>query len=541
MLPAPVSAARELDVDAAPAPQPAARVGAPARAAALRRRVGRLPRRSICEGGLGVGRLLHNAGSGRETCRHPERFPQRGPLRGEKDWLLSPDPFPIEKKFLAELDQLGHRLFVFQRACNQLYQQSIRGKQPEWVARYLDAGKPKELIEFSRRKEIRENLPRVIRPDLILTDTGYTIAEIDSVPGGNRPDRLAQRNLFEIRHRDHRRRGRNARWISERASKRWRHRHFTRSGDLSAGDGMDRRALEGRAPSRPGTAQRPSLQQQWRVVAAENYEPQDDRAVYRFFELFDVPNIPNIDNTLRASAEGRITITPPIKPYLEEKMWFALFWMQPLREFWRRELGEKYFIKLQEVIPYSWLLDPTPLPQHAVIPRLEIHDWREAAKFSQKDRDLLLKVSGFSPLGWGSRGITLGSDLAHAEWEKRIDNALATFESSPTIMQRFHKGKLFEHRYWDDGGSAAPSGDADKNAASPPNFNIEQGTARSTLKTMKGRVRLCPYFFVEADRVKLHGALATIAPADKKFVHGMRDAILVPSRRENGDVRPVTI
>ena len=92
--------------------------------------------------------------------------------------------------------------------------------------------------------------------------------------------------------------------------------------------------------------------------------------MYRFFELFDLPNIPGIEKTLRANAEGRITITPPIKPYLEEKMWFALFWLQPLREFWRRELGEKYFIKLQEVIPYSWLLDPTPLPQHAVIPRL---------------------------------------------------------------------------------------------------------------------------------------------------------------------------
>jgi len=105
-------------------------------------------------------------------------------LFAEKDWLLSPDAFPIEKKFLTELEQLGHRLFVFQRACNQLYQLSVKGKQPEWVARYLDAGKPKELIEFSRRKEIRDDLPRVIRPDLILTDDGYIIAEIDSVPGG---------------------------------------------------------------------------------------------------------------------------------------------------------------------------------------------------------------------------------------------------------------------------------------------------------------------------------------------------------------------
>jgi hypothetical protein len=448
-------------------------------------------------------------------------FPKEG-LFAEKAWLLSPDAFPIEKKFVTELEQLGHRLFIFQRACNQLYQLSIKGKQPAWVARYLDAGKPKELIEFSRRKEIRDDLPRVIRPDLILTEKGYIIAEIDSVPGGigltgwlnqtystfdneiiggadgmldgfrtvlpNGGDIVISQEAATYRP--------EMEWIAARLNQ-------TKLGnapsrDLVVAAGADRGLNDKKSPAgvnNPGYS--------WRVVAAENYEAQSGRAVYRFFVLFDLPNIPGIENTLHANAEGRITITPPIKPYLEEKMWFALFWMQPLREFWRRELGEKYFSKLQEVIPYSWLLDPTPLPQHAVIPRLEIHDWREAAKFSQKDRDLLLKVSGFSPLGWGSRGIALGADLPHAEWEKRIEHALATFESSPTIMQRFHKGTLFEHGYWD-----ADSGD---------------------LRTMKGRVRLCPYYFVEGDRVRLRGALATIVPADKKFLHGMSEAVLVPS------------
>ena len=416
-------------------------------------------------------------------------FPKEG-LFAEKDWLLSPDAFPIEQKFLTEIEQLGHRLFVFQRACNQLYQLSVKGKQPEWVARYLDAGKPKELIEFSRRKEIRDDIPRVIRPDLVLTDSGYIIAEIDSVPGGI---------------------GLTG-WLNQTYSA------FDK--DIIGGaDGMldgfknvlpnggDIVISEEAATYRPemewAAARLKDRGLDLQVVAAENYEPKDGRDVYRFFELFDLPNIPKIDNLLRANAEGRVAITPPIKPFLEEKMWFALFWLKPLHEFWRRELGEKYFLKLQEVIPYSWMLDPTPLPQHAVIPRLEIHDWREAARLSQKERDLLLKVSGFSPLGWGSRGISLGSDLAHAEWEKRIENALATFDSSPTIMQRFHKGRLIEHRYWDS----------------------ESGE----LKTMKGRVRLCPYYFVEQDKVKLRGGLATIVPADKKFLHGMRDAIMVPS------------
>src|SRR5438105_3700334 len=436
-------------------------------------------------------------------------FPKEG-LFAEKEWLLSPDAFPLDRKFLAELDQLGHRLFVFQRACNLLYQLSVKGKQPEWVARYLDAGKPKELVEFSRRKEIRGDLPRVIRPDLILTDNGYIIAEIDSVPGGigltawlNQTYSAFDKEIIG---------GTDGMLdgfqtvlpnggdivISQEAST------YRPEMEWIAARLKDRHSPHLNPLPKTGEAERNS-QLNWRVVAAENYEPRDGRAVYRFFELFDLPNIPKIDNLLRANVDGRVTITPPIEPFLEEEMWFALFWLKPLHEFWRRELGEKYFRKLQEVIPYSWLLDPTPLPQHAVIPRLEIHDWREAAKLSQKDRDLLLKVSGFSPLGWGSRGISLGSDLAHAEWEKRIENALANFDSSPTIMQRFHKGGLLEHRYWDP-----DSGE---------------------LKTMKGRVRLCPYYFVEENRVKLRGALATIAPADKKFVHGMRDAVLVPSRR----------
>jgi hypothetical protein len=438
-------------------------------------------------------------------------FPKEG-LFAEKEWLLSPDAFPIDRKSLADLEQLGHRLFVFQRACNQLYQLSVKGKQPEWVARYLDAGKPKELIEFSRRKEIRDDLPRVIRPDLILTEKGYIIAEIDSVPGGigltgwlNQTyssfdnDIIGDANGMLDGFRAVVPKGADIVISQESATYRPEMEWLAARLNQRAVAGSDSSVSDSSsAVKAPGYS--------WRVVPAENYEPHDGRAVYRFFELFDLPNIPGIGNALRSNAEGRIAITPPIKPYLEEKMWFALFWLQPLREFWRRELGDKYFVKLQEVIPYSWLLDPTPLPQHAVIPRLEIHDWREAAKFSQKDRDLLLKVSGFSPLGWGSRGIALGSDLPHVDWEKRIEHALATFESSPTILQQFHKGRLFEHSYWDPDSSER--------------------------KVMKGRVRLCPYYFVETDRVKLRGALATIVPADKKFLHGMSEAILVPSTTE---------
>jgi len=436
--------------------------------------------------------MLVQADNKLETIR--TALPKEG-LFAEKDWLLSPDPFAISKDFGRELGQLGHRLFVFQRACNQLYLLSVKGKQPEWIARYLDAGKPPELIEYARQKQFRDALPLVIRPDLILTDDGYIIAEIDSVPGGIGLTAWLNQTYIEL--------GDNV--IGGRDGMLDGFQSVLPTG----GDIVISQEASTYRPEMEWIAGRLNDRQphlHWRVMPAEHYEPQNGRAVYRFFELFDLPNIPNIEKTLRAALEGQITITPPIKPYLEEKMWFALFWLQPLHEFWRRELGEKYFFKLQKVIPYSWILDPTPLPQHAVIPRLEINDWLEASRFSQKERDLLLKVSGFSPLAWGSRGIALGSDLSHSEWQRRIEHALTSFESSPTILQRFHKGRLFDHRYWD------------------PNSG--------ELHPMRGRVRLCPYFFVEEGRVQMRGALATIVPADKKLLHGMSDAILVPTSSE---------
>ena len=42
-------------------------------------------------------------------------LPKEG-LFADKDWLISPEAFAISEKFSDELEHLGHRLFVFQRA-----------------------------------------------------------------------------------------------------------------------------------------------------------------------------------------------------------------------------------------------------------------------------------------------------------------------------------------------------------------------------------------------------------------------------------------
>ena len=440
-----------------------------------------------------------------------EAFPAEG-LFAEKEWLLSPRAFALSNGFVDELEKLGYRLHLFQRACNLLYQLSVKGKQPAWVAAYLDRGKPPELIALSRERIFRDEIPRVIRPDIIPTEDGLTIAELDSVPGGIGLTAWFNQTYASLG--DDIVGGANG-MLDGFAS-------IFPGGDImvseEAGTYRPEMAwladqLNGRPPFDAARSATP-----WRVVGTSPDDVQADfqrarRAgqplnVYRFFEHFDLPNVAAAPWLMAQAREGGVRVTPPFKPYMEEKMWFALFWMRPLQAFWRRELGERHWLKLRRVIPYTWIVDPAPLPHHAVIAGLEINEWRELGSFSQKQRDLILKISGYSDLAWGSRGVDLAQDLPHLEWQRAIDRALERFETNPMLLQRFHKGRLVEHPY-----------------LSP---------ASGEIKTMRGRVRLCPYYFLDGGKAHLRGVLATVCPADKKLLHGMKDAVIIPARVADG-------
>jgi hypothetical protein len=479
-------------------------------------------------------------------------FPPEG-LFADKDWLLSPEPFVIDGRLAEQLEKLGHRLNLFNRACNELYQRSVSGKQPAWIADYLDRGKPPELIEFSRRKQFRADLPLVIRPDLILTESepdgqfGFTIAELDTVPGGigltawlnqtyasfathdilggatgmlegfrailgDRADILISQEAATYRPEMEylaRLAGGTLRVHAAESysPEGWQHLAGGRASVASdtPGKGEKNDSTPAGVPDASTAPAGPKLERTRESEGSPlaNVHQPSGLNLYRFFEHFDLPNIPSAPAIMDAVVSGAARITPPFKPYLEEKLWFALFWLRPLREFWRRELSERHFLELQRVIPYTWILDPQPLPQHAVIPGLEIQSFEEVKTFSQKQRELILKISGFHETAWGSRSVVLGSDASHTEWQEAVTNALAEFPTHPHILQRFHKGRLVEQ----------------------PFLNPASGQ----IETMRGRVRLCPYYFVIDGKAELRGALATVCPADKKLLHGMKDAIMVPT------------
>ncbi len=414
-----------------------------------------------------------------------------GGLFHEKEWRIATRPFPVSDALATELGKLGYRLMLFVRACDLLYRQSAKGKQPAWIADLLDSGKPAELVAYQRENSSRAGIPRVLRPDLVLTEAGFAIAEIDSVPGGIGLTAWLNREYAEAGHEVL---GGPSGMLDAFAS-------IVPGGDIVVSEeaATYRPEMEWLA----GELTRQSANgKRWRVVGDE---PRDDwqQTVYRFFELFDLANVRCAKQLMEKAAGGALAITPPIKPALEEKLWFALFWLKPLEDFWRRELGERAWLELRKVIPYTWLVDPTPLPRHAVLPRLDAQSWDDVARLSQKQRHLILKISGFSETAWGSRGVIMAADLPQRDWQAELEKALEDFPAHPHILQEFHHGKLFEEDYWLPGSES--------------------------VQRMRGRVRLCPYYFVGDRSVTLGGALATLCPDDKKLLHGMRDAILAPT------------
>ena len=230
--------------------------------------------------------------------------------------------------------------------------------------------------------------------------------------------------------------------------------------------------------------------------------------LYRFFELFDLKNIPKIDLILYAIRKKKVVATPPLKSYLEEKLLFALFHHPLLAPFWLNSLGQETYRILQGLFPRTWILDTRPLPPYGIIPNLKlgdqpVGDWQQLKRATQKQRQFVIKPSGFSELAWGGRGVSIGHDLSQDQWGEALDQALASFDRTPYILQEFVKGARVTMDYYD--------------------------FASGAIKTMDGRVRLCPYYFVQGEEAPLGGILATVCPSDKKVIHGMVDGIMAPT------------
>jgi hypothetical protein len=448
--------------------------------------------RRITEGLPSGGILLTDSGS-------------RSPFR------ISPAPFPLPRETVNTLARQGRLWLGFLKAAQEIYFRGTRGEAPAFVVEYLDTGKPERLVEFGRMNRFRAKFPPIIRPDIMLTDDGLAACELDSVPGGfglldclsrlyaaegcipvGGAGGMASGFMRAMAHASGRENPAIAiavseesrmylpemRWMAEMASKNGGWCRAVSPMDLQAGpDGV---RLEG--------------------VRID--------AIYRFFELFDLPNLPVAEELFTAAKMKQVVMAPPPKAFLEEKILLALLHHPALAALWEECMGEPEFLELKSLVIPTWVLDSRPIPPHAVVAGFlaggkPVSSWQELGRLTQREREFVVKPSGFSADAWGSHGVSFGQDLSRGDWMEAVGEALEAFPEGPHVIQPFRRPAVVPVQWLD-----AASGE---------------------IRTGEGRVRLTPYYFVTgAEEAELSGILATICPTDKKAVHGMPDAVMVP-------------
>lgn len=448
------------------------------------------------------------------------------PLFEDKTWQLSPSAWPLTAEQRTQLEQIGAACLEFHQALETLYLRSSTGKNllrnkpllAPWVADYLDRGKPSHLVQHARDAKNRGAFPAVLRPDLLLTEEGFVMTELDSVPGGIGLTAFLNR-LYGGNDAGTDILGASDEMVS----------NFYES--LAALRSDLRSPLIALVVSDEAATYRPEMR--WlaeqlqlrgkRVFCLDPEEifplgsslcfdvegnPEKIDIIYRFFELFDLSNLRTANFFFEAWQAGEVAITPPMRPFQEEKLSLALFHHHLLADFWAEALSGRALKLLKQLIPPSWIMDPAPLPPGAILegPRIGgrgLTDWRQLAGASQKERDLIIKISGFHETAWGARSVVLGSDCSREEWQAAVDIAISDAPTNLHLLQVYKKPMRVKH----------PVFDRDRQ-----------------IRESDGRLRLCPYYFVNTGKATLSGALATFCPPDKKIIHGMQDAALLPCR-----------
>ena len=470
------------------------------------------------------------------------------PLFEDKTWQLSPEAWPLTPEQVTQLEAIGGACIEFHQALETLYLRSAAGKNllrnkplvTPWVADYLDRGKPAALIAHARDPKNRGAFPTVLRPDLLVTDEGFVLTELDSVPGGIGLTAFLNRMYS------------GAPLGAPAAST----GDANGTGVLGADDAMIKNFHAALAAQRPeqrnplialvvsdeAATYRPEmhwlahqLQLQGKRVFCLKPEdmfplenslffdvegnPEKIDIIYRFFELFDLENIRTQRFIFDAWQQGEVAIAPPMRHFQEEKLALALFHHHLLQDFWEEALSGRALKLLRALIPKSWVMDPAPLPPGAVLdgPRAAgraLNDWRDLINASQKERELIIKISGYHETAWGARSVVLGSDCSREEWQHGVERAIELAPANLHVLQVYKKPHRLEHLVFDSSASSDSSS--------------------VTAVKKAGRLRLCPFYFLIEGRARLSGALATFCPPDKKIIHGMQDAAMLPCRVVDG-------
>lgn len=414
-------------------------------------------------------KILENLGEGYEwykVRRTEYETDQKIPF------LVSPKPLYLPKVEDDEIRRIGKDVVDFMHAANELY--NFEGD----VKDLLDRGKPKIF-----QTEIQ---PRYlfVRPDLLITNQGFSICEIETSPFG-----LA---LSELLNRGYRAAG------------------F----DTMVGDEVLQNFLRDNIPdegvivfSQKTSSYEGQLEflarelfsgdgRRWKAEDISTVIGRDHPHIYRGFYQYEfledlfVNNL--VDNLLR---EGLDTVTPTLTPHMEEKALLSLVWDKRWAGFFSRHLGSAAFHHLIDVIPPTWIVGQERY--FALGLPSGVSASVDLAGLSKSKRKFVLKKSGFGSGSSWAEGVVFLQEKSIQKARDLLDAATSDTQSL-YVIQEFRPSQERPLLYEDDKGGA---------------------------NQMQARIRITPYFSMAgSEQAKLIAIKAT-GCENTNYIHASTGSI----------------
>lgn len=367
---------------------------------------------------------------------------------------VSPFPLDLSPQETQELLRIGRDIAEFVDAADELYRTDGELKE------LLDRGKP----DFLKAGRLAHYL--FVRPDVIITQGGFSVCEIETSPFG-----LA---LAELLNRAYRFAGFDT-LVSDDALTKFMVGHTPDRGIIvysqnTASYAGQLQFLADRVLSGNG--------RKWGVELADDVLNKAPKGLYRGFYQYECLVDPCVDNVVQFCAGSQdIKVIPSLTPHIEEKALLALLWDKRWDKFLSSQLGFATVNHLREVVPPTWIIGQ----EQFFLPGLPegIESSEGLASLSKSKRNFVLKKSGFGSGSSWAEGVSFLQEKSSIKAQEII-HAAASDSSCLYVIQEFRRG--VERRMFYEGDGAS-------------------------LTEMVVKVRVTPYFSMTKDS---HGKLIAI-------------------------------
>ncbi|OGD86200.1 hypothetical protein A2164_01980 [Candidatus Curtissbacteria bacterium RBG_13_35_7] len=387
-------------------------------------------------------------------------------------FLVAPEPFRLSKEEAAEIRRLGKEVVDFMDAVNGLY-----NLDPE-VRGLLNRGKP-ELFQLPRQPHYL-----FVRPDLLITEQGVSICEIEVSPFG-----LALAELL------------NQAYIEEGFNT------MVPSG-VMCGFLQENTPDEGVIVYTPNTASYVGQMQfianellagqgrHWEARHIDEIAGMDCRCIYRGFYLYECRDDLFINNLLAnlSCEDCTVQVLPSLTPHMEEKALLALIWDTRWESYFRHKLGEETYRHLREVIPPTLIIGQEQFFAPGLPEGVKTLD--ELATLPRSKRNFVLKQSGFGHGSSWAEGVHFLQEKSAAKSRSIVAHAQSD-NLSLYIIQQFR----------------------------PSNTRQIVYTTKDGLKEMQGRLRITPYFSMVPDSRGQLLAIKATACENTNYIHASTASI----------------